>query len=390
MFPNSPNFTSVQRILEKNGFSIIDEIGRGAQGCCFLVFSQKYQMNFVCKCIDLRSENKQRAKTQFDREIFSLTHIIHPNIVRIYKYFEEENYLFMIIEYCEHGSLLSVLKQKNENSATKDEYNYVYIRKIMHDILSALNYCHNEINISHHDIKPANIVIDSFGRAKLCDFGLSFFFDQNSYLKELENTQTIKKTQQHLGGSLYFMCPQLLHCSFSSKDKYNMFSADIWAFGVTCYILLTGKYPFVGRTKRDVLVNQYHALCPEKIDNDFPPHNEHSIFDELPDDVPEDIKTVLERSLQFMESDRANAAELLSILDHSPEPFPFMNKTKIKSISKSKSTLSPANLLARTCFIPSTGFTSQKLSVVSKTVTQSLSMLHENKGLIIRPRLNIQ
>ena len=91
-----------------------------------------------------------------------------------------------------------------------------------------------------------------------------------------------------------------------------------------------------------------------------------------------------------MESDRANAAELLSILDHSPEPFPFMNKTKIKSISKSKSTLSPANLLARTCFIPSTGFTSQKLSVVSKTVTQSLSMLHENKGLIIRPRLNIQ
>ena len=237
------------------------DIGHGAQGCCYVVFSEQYKMKFVAKCMQSKEGNEQLVNRQFKREVYSLTHITHPNIVKIYDYFAEGKYIFMIIEYCENGNLMNLVMPHNIPSSKHKAQYYNQIRKYFRDVLSALVYCHNERHISHHDIKPHNIVIDSYNHAKLCDFGLSQKIKE--HISNIDDEDVNQESQdmidvyarseaQNIGGSPFFMSPQILKCYFHPHEHFDMFAADIWAFGVTAYILICFRYPFVGRNKREV------------------------------------------------------------------------------------------------------------------------------------------
>ena len=172
---------------------------------------------------------------------------------------------------------------------------------------------HENKHISHHDIKLHNILISSHNTVKLCDFGISQVLqgktDENIDMQtsgDVFDGMSDDSVKQHVGGSIPYMSPQLLYCSFHPDHRYDMFAADMWAFGVTLYILLTGKYPFSGHDRESLYNNQKMVYEISELNFKTP----LSIFRDLPKDVPEDLKHVLTRCLEHLEHRRGTASEL--------------------------------------------------------------------------------
>ena len=147
----------------------------------------------------------------------TLSHVIHPNIIKIFKTFEVPTHLCQILEFCSNCDM------KQHVTNTGPLCNDCKFLQIVSKILDALNHLEN-LWIAHKDIKPSNILLDCIGRPKLADFGLSAFFDAN----ELSDDYC---------GSIAFLAPDVI-----SRKPYNPFKADIWSFGVTLYYMATGRY----------------------------------------------------------------------------------------------------------------------------------------------------
>ena len=98
----------------------------------------------------------------------------HPNIIHLFEVHETENTIYMIMDYLEGGQLLEMLRVNRKVPEAE-------IVKIFIHILNGVAYLH-ENNIMHRDIKPDNILLNSDGEIKLCDFGLSGF-TENSVCK---------------------------------------------------------------------------------------------------------------------------------------------------------------------------------------------------------------
>lgn len=127
---------TIRPLLLDKGYELLDYINKGGFGSCYLVRSTKYQMNFVCK-ISQNPEYESKYLNSFSREVNALTHLNHPNVVRVYDVFTIENYLAIILEYCSGGTLHSRL----------DEFTRIPIDKTINytrQILDALCYMHSK------------------------------------------------------------------------------------------------------------------------------------------------------------------------------------------------------------------------------------------------------
>lgn len=133
--------------------------------------------------------------------------------------------MVIIMEYCSNGSLADTIGK----SGPLDESRF---RGVAHQIISALEFCHSN-NIAHRDIKTSNILLDERNRLKLCDFGISEISDNDC-------------TTRH-DGSLPFAAPEML-----GMIPYDPKKADIWALGITFYMILTGKLPWDMSCKRAI------------------------------------------------------------------------------------------------------------------------------------------
>ena len=148
----------------------------------------------------------------------------HPNIVRIHESYFEDGRIVIIQELCEGGDLVSyITKYKKFNEADA--------AMIIKTVLGAINYCHKQ-GVVHRDIKPGNILLEKrpdgkidFRTLKIVDFGIS---DKFSRISEID-----------ISGTPPFMSPGMLAGSYSEK-------CDVWAIGVMAYLLISGRYPFLG------------------------------------------------------------------------------------------------------------------------------------------------
>ena len=138
----------------------------------------------------------------------------HPNIVRIYDYFIEDNSHYIVMEYVPGVNIEAVLKQR-EKLETEIALG------VMWEIACALSEAHS-LGIMHRDIKPANILIHSQGRAMLSDFGLAFH--------NLDDRLTVDNA---VAGTPPFMSPEQL----SGKEITS--ASDIYSWAVTLCTMLT-------------------------------------------------------------------------------------------------------------------------------------------------------
>ncbi|CAG9309953.1 unnamed protein product [Blepharisma stoltei] len=204
------------------------KIGSGAFGdvklCSHLITGAERAVKIFRK--DLAVEpDKQRILIN---ELDTLKILDHPNIIRIYEFFEDSMRFYIVMENCKGGELfVEIIKRQN--------FNELQAAQIMCQLFSAVLYLH-ENGIVHRDIKPENILLEEEGdisNIKLIDFGSSTRFIKG---------QLIKGTL----GTTYYISPEVLSGTYNEK-------CDMWSCGVILYILLCGHPPFDGKNDEEII-----------------------------------------------------------------------------------------------------------------------------------------
>ena len=222
-----PLSESVSKCLEPetkiNDFEITKELGHGAFGNVYLVIHKETKAQYAIKAIDKRNKNNVDEKPYFCREVEVMYKVHHPNIVKLYGHFEDNNYCYFLMEYISKGNLYSLIPKDN-----KKRINTKVVASIMKDIISGVYYLHNmNPPIIHRDIKPENILLNDGLIAKITDFGWSNYIIDG-----------IKRTT--MCGTPVYLAPEII------KNEGHNEKVDIWCIGVLLFELTTGSLPFQG------------------------------------------------------------------------------------------------------------------------------------------------
>jgi calcium-dependent protein kinase len=201
-------------------YTVLKVIGTGYYGNVLLVRHKLTQeLRATKRLLKSRIEHIDKLVT----EISIMQHCDHPNIVKLYEILENDSHIYLIMEYCEGGDLLDRL----QNHTISNEAQAVDITQ---QVLTGLHYLHMR-NICHRDIKPENLMYHN-GTVKLIDFGLSKICKQP--------TMTTKV------GTCYYVSPDVL------TGQYTV-ACDVWSLGVFVYLMLSGRFPFYGRSDQETI-----------------------------------------------------------------------------------------------------------------------------------------
>ena len=273
-------------------FQIIKELGAGSFGHVYLVKHKVTKAEYAIKAIDKRNKTNQEEKPYFRREIEVMYKIHHPNVVKLYGHFEDNNYCYFIMEYISKGNVYGLIP-----SDKKKRINPKVVATLMKDVISAVYYLHN-MNpiIIHRDIKPENVLLADNLVAKLTDFGWS------NYMQEDEKRTTVC-------GTPIYLAPEII------KEQGHDEKVDIWCIGVLLFELITGNVPFQGNDIDTLKDNILHLKIT------------------WPKDINIDAKNLIKKILK---SDPASRISLEEMLQH-----PFFTKyfpNAVKSLIKPDNT----------------------------------------------------
>ncbi|KAI0075090.1 kinase-like protein [Panus rudis PR-1116 ss-1] len=214
--PSSPSSSSTSNKL-LNAYQLGDSLGKGAFGQVYRALNWATGETVAVKEIQLSNIPKSEIG-QIMSEIDLLKNLNHPNIVK-YKGFEKtREYLYIILEFCENGSLHAICKRFGK---FPEPLVAVYISQV----LEGLAYLHDQ-GVIHRDIKGANILTNKDGCVKLADFGVA------------SSTAAGAVRDDAVVGSPYWMAPEVIEQSGATT------ASDIWSVGCTVIELLEGKPPY--------------------------------------------------------------------------------------------------------------------------------------------------
>jgi serine/threonine protein kinase len=167
---------------------------------------------------------KIRSIHKIQNEIDILSRMDHNNVAQLYKAFENDTNVFMVMELCENQSLIELMRNRRRITETETRW---YIAQLV----KGIRYIHSQ-NIVHRDLKLGNLFLTSKMELKIGDFGLSEYVkDPNDKLMSLSGTPN-------------YIAPEIL------EKSGHLYEVDIWAIGVIAYTLLVGAPPFQAKTSK--------------------------------------------------------------------------------------------------------------------------------------------
>ena len=254
-------------------YRVTAKIGEGGMGEVYRARDTKLDRDVALKVLPQAFTDDPDRLARFEREAKVLASLNHPNIGHIYGLEEAEGQKALVLELVEGPTLAERIKQ---GPIPVDE-----ALPIAKQIAEALEAAHEQ-GIIHRDLKPANIKVRDDGTVKVLDFGLAKAFQPEAADPNMSQSPTISLTAAatQMGmviGTAAYMAPE------QAKGKPVDKRADVWAFGVVLYEILTGARPFAGDDVTETLARV--------IDRE-------PSWAALPDNVPPVLSNFLRRCLE--------------------------------------------------------------------------------------------
>ncbi|OLN30374.1 Serine/threonine protein kinase PrkC, regulator of stationary phase [Desulfovibrio sp. DV] len=204
------------------GYVIQEKIGEGGMGQVYRALHRRLDRQVAIKRLAPQLSHNQDMLKRFLQEARLQARLPHPNVVSIFDLIENEQGVFLVMEYVE-GQTAKAMLEGRERLTLPETF------AIAEGVLNGLAFMHKN-GVVHRDIKPSNIMVSKDGLVKVTDFGIARLVDEESGLTRFGGGI----------GTLHYMAPELIRAGTVS------FSVDIYSLGATLHELLSGSPPLSG------------------------------------------------------------------------------------------------------------------------------------------------
>lgn len=259
-------------------YAVRHHIATGGMAAVYAGWDERVDRPVAIKVLRQFEETDRTAVARFRREAEAAAMLDHPNIVRVYDFFEDDaGRCFLIMELVEGPNLKQYLRRHGCLSLDQ-------ALAVAEHVCAALQAAHDR-GFVHRDIKPQNILLDPSGRAKLTDFGIV----------HVGSGATLTTGGLVLGTADYIAPEQ-------ARGEQLGPASDIYALGVVLYEMLTGHVPFVGPTPMSVAMQHASASV-------LPPSR-------LVSGLPRYVEAIVLRALRKAPAQRYRSARIMGIACH--------------------------------------------------------------------------
>ena len=281
-------------IILRDQYFLRKLVGRGGMADIYLAWDQVRSTQMAIKVLRKTSKKRSDILQMFTQESELLEKLQHPDIVRFYEFAQEQDVIFIVMEWVEGANLQDVIK-KRESPFCLEE-----VSTILQPVYSALNYAHSQ-GIFHCDIKPANILMPETGKAKLTDFGISRLVSEKG-----------------IGGTPLYAAPE----QFANKSVDAR--TDIYSLGVTMYEMLSGGLlPFRGDSPNSKGNTPRERIGWEHLNLPLPHLSEYNR------DIPPAVVAIIEKALNKNPNKRfASTMELGDAFEQARLALPIKEKQR--------------------------------------------------------------
>ncbi len=274
-------------------YNVTEKLGAGGMGEVYRATDTKLNRDVALKVLPEEFARDADRMARFKREAQVLASLNHPNIASIYGLEEADGVRCLVLELVEGPTLAERIAA---GPLPVEE-----ALGIARQIAEALEAAH-EKGIIHRDLKPANVKVTPEGTVKVLDFGLAKALEDDPSSFDISESPTLSVAATQAGvilGTAAYMSPE--QARGQAVDK----RADIWAFGVVLFEMLTGRRAFTGETISDTLA----AVLRAEVD-----------WEAVPADMPASIRKLLRRCLTRERKQRLQAIGDARVELESPEP----------------------------------------------------------------------
>ncbi|HZF51535.1 MAG TPA: serine/threonine-protein kinase [Polyangiaceae bacterium] len=243
MSSHDPN---IGRDLLGGQFQILQKIGSGGMGSVYKAAQPDMNRMVAVKILHKKLVNRKDLMSRFRREARAMSHLTHPNTVKVLLYGElDDGSLYIVMEYLEGRNLNQVVRKEGPMTADR-------AIPILIQVCGALQEAHLQ-GIVHRDLKPENIFLSTNGGLKdfpkVLDFGLAKVTE-----RELRPGSIMLTQEGMVFGTPEFMSPE------QAQGKVLDARSDIYSLATILYEMLTGKLPFDAKSPMEYI--QLHVTKP--------------------------------------------------------------------------------------------------------------------------------
>jgi serine/threonine-protein kinase len=244
-------------------YEIKSALGKGAMGIVYKGYDPHIERYVAIKTIRkdvVDPDIVQQYMARFKNEARAAGRLMHPHIVAVYEYGEDDTVAYIAMEYVEGAGL-------REHLNRRETFDFAQLVRLMRQLLDALEFAHDR-GVVHRDIKPSNLIVSEDGRLKVADFGIA----------RVDMTNLTQAGM--IVGTPSYMSPE--QCRGLESDARS----DLWSAGVVMYELMTGEKPF-----RGTMETIAYKICHEE-----PPAPSTLSKLKLPVDVDRLVSTALAKA----------------------------------------------------------------------------------------------